>query len=139
MGVSNEFDKVVKISIFMASSMIFWAVLISFLRKASNLVKYWVTFSSGDCQEEMNLRRTSFWPCVCLSHCQVGPKVLLSFPQGCGYHRCVDGVRLSIKGVIVLLQDWLFHASFLVDGAGQLRCPQGGVGHWGRNCKLSWP
>jgi len=49
MVVSYELDRVVKICVFMASSVIFSLVPINFLRKAISLVKYWVTVSSGDC------------------------------------------------------------------------------------------
>ena len=58
MVVAYESDRVVKICVFMASSVIFSVVLISFLQKAIGLVKYWVTISSADGQEAMNFRRT---------------------------------------------------------------------------------
>ena len=43
MVVSYELDRVVKICVFMASSVIFLVVPINFLWKAISLVKYWVT------------------------------------------------------------------------------------------------
>ena len=58
MVVSYELDKVVKMCVFMASSVIFSVVPISFLRKAISLVKYCVTVSSGDGREAVNFRRT---------------------------------------------------------------------------------
>jgi len=62
MIVSYELDRVVEICVFMASSVIFSVVPISFLWKAINLVKYWVTISSGDGREAVNFRRTWVWP-----------------------------------------------------------------------------
>jgi len=58
MVVSYELDRVVKICVFMPSSEIFSVVPISFLRMAIDLVKYWVTVSSGDGREAVNFRRT---------------------------------------------------------------------------------
>jgi len=58
MVISYELDRVVKICVFMASSVIFSVVPINFLRKAISLVKHWVTVSSGDGQEAVNFRRT---------------------------------------------------------------------------------
>jgi hypothetical protein len=58
MVVSYELDRVVKIYVFMASSVRVLVVPISFLRKAINLLKYWVTTFSGDGQETVNFRRT---------------------------------------------------------------------------------
>jgi len=62
MIVSYEFDRVVKICDFMASSVIIAVVSISFLRKWINLVKYWVTVASGDGREAVNFRRTWVGP-----------------------------------------------------------------------------
>jgi len=58
MVVSYQSDRVVKICVFMASSVIFSVVLISLVGKAINLVKYWVTVSSGDGREAVNFHRT---------------------------------------------------------------------------------
>ena len=58
MVVSYESDKVVKMRVFMTSSVIFWVVPISFLRKAICLVKYCMTVSSGDGREAVNICRT---------------------------------------------------------------------------------
>ena len=58
MVFSYVLDRLVKICLFMASSVILSVVLISFLHKAINLVKYWVTVSSGDGREAVNFRRT---------------------------------------------------------------------------------
>ena len=52
-----------KICVFMASSVIFSVVPISFVRKVINLVQYWVTVSSGDGREAVNFRRTWVRPC----------------------------------------------------------------------------
>jgi hypothetical protein len=46
--ISYVLDGVVKLCIFMASSVIFLVVLINFLQKAISVVKHWVTVSSGD-------------------------------------------------------------------------------------------
>ena len=56
--VSYELDMVVKLCVFMVSSVVFSVVPIRFLWKVINLVKYWVTVSSGDGQEAVNFRRT---------------------------------------------------------------------------------
>jgi len=58
MVVSHEFDRVVKIGVFMALSVIFSGVPINFLRKATYLVKYCVTISSGDGREAVDFCRT---------------------------------------------------------------------------------
>jgi len=58
MVVSYDLDRVVKICVFMSSSVIFSVVPINFLRKAISLVKYWVTVSSGDGREAVDFRRT---------------------------------------------------------------------------------
>jgi len=58
MVVSYELDRVVMICVFMASSVIFSVVPINFLRKAISLVKYWVTVSSGNGREAVNIRRS---------------------------------------------------------------------------------
>jgi len=58
MVVSYELERVVKICVFMASSVIFSVVPINFLRKAISYVKYWVTVSSGDGRAVVNFRRT---------------------------------------------------------------------------------
>ena len=56
--VSYELDRVVKICVFMASSVIFSVVPISILQKPISLVKYWVTISSGNSREAVNFRRS---------------------------------------------------------------------------------
>jgi len=48
MVVSYELHRVVKLCVFMASSVIVLVAPINFLRKAISLPKYWVTVSSGD-------------------------------------------------------------------------------------------
>jgi len=58
MVVSYELDQVVTICVFMASSVIFSVVLISFLLKAIRLLKYSVTVSSGDGGEMVNFHMT---------------------------------------------------------------------------------
>ena len=58
MVASYELDRVVKICVFMASSVRFLVVPISFLWKAINLAKYWVIISSSDGREAVNFRRT---------------------------------------------------------------------------------
>jgi len=62
MVVSDELDRVVKVFVFMASSVIFSVVPISCLRKAFSLVKYGVTVSSGDGREAVNIHRTWVQP-----------------------------------------------------------------------------
>ena len=61
MVVAYELDRVVRICVFIVSSVIFSVLPISFLRKAISLVKYWVTVSSGDGREPVNFRRTWVW------------------------------------------------------------------------------
>jgi len=51
MVASYELDRVVKICVFLVSTVIFSVVPINFLRMAIGLVKYWVTVSSGDGRE----------------------------------------------------------------------------------------
>jgi len=62
MVISYELDRVVKICVFKASSVIFSVVPISFLRKAINLVKYRVTVVSGDGRKAVNFRTTWVLP-----------------------------------------------------------------------------
>jgi hypothetical protein len=62
MVISYELDRVVKVCVFMALSVIFSVVPITFLQKAIDLNKYWVTISSGDDQEVVNLSRTWLQP-----------------------------------------------------------------------------
>jgi len=62
MVVLYELDRVVKICVVMVLSVIFSVVLISFLRKAISLLKYWVTVSSGDGREVVNFRWTWVQP-----------------------------------------------------------------------------
>jgi len=58
MVVSYELDRVVKMCVIMACSVIYSVVPISILRKAINFSKYWVTVSSGDGREVVNFCRT---------------------------------------------------------------------------------
>jgi len=58
MVVSYDLSGVVKICVFMVSSVIFSVLPINFLRKGISLVKYWVSVSSGDGREVVNFRRT---------------------------------------------------------------------------------
>ena len=69
---SYELDKVVKMCVFMVSSMLFSGVPISFLWKAIILAKYCVTVSSGDGREGSTFAGLG---CdrVSLRRCQGGP------------------------------------------------------------------
>jgi uncharacterized membrane protein YqhA len=58
MVISYEKDRIVKICVFMALSVVFSVLPINFLQKAISLAKYWVTVSSGDGREAVNFRRT---------------------------------------------------------------------------------
>jgi len=58
MVISYGLDRVVKICVFMVSSVIFSVVPTNFLWKAISLIQYWVTLSSGDGRDAVNFRRT---------------------------------------------------------------------------------
>jgi len=64
MVVSYELDRLVKIFVFIASSVICSMVPINILWKAISSVKSWVTVSSGDGREGLNLPSTWVLPCI---------------------------------------------------------------------------
>jgi len=107
MVVSYELDKVVKMCVFMASSVIFSVVPISFLRKAISLVKYCVTVSSGDGREAVNFRRTWVRPSfvealssrsLSASHISTGSSISSMSGRSSSQHpRCISAIALLAR------------------------------------------
>jgi hypothetical protein len=99
MVVSYELDRIVKICVFMASSVICSVVPISFLWKAIDVVKYWVTISSHDGQEVGIIRKTWVQPSfvealsslsLSTSHISAGSWMLLMSGTSSSQHpRCI--------------------------------------------------
>jgi len=104
MVVSYEFDRVVKMCVFIRSSVIFLVVLINFLRKAIGLIKYWVTISSGDGREVVNFCGTLELPSFVaalssrsLSDSHISTELSISSMSGwrsSQHPRCINAIAL---------------------------------------------